>query len=215
MSQNPLKTLEKIMCDVTAMSQENLSCARGDITTRVSAPGARVVTPPVITNLSVGVGPSRTTPRLAPCQLPSARVLLATVSAASALWAATAHGQGHYDDPCRAPVKGYRAGQVIRAPVIAAIDGDSLCLALGPTPDRWLEIRESRWFAPEYHEKGGLAAKRVMESLIGRRAVCTIERGANRRVVSYDRVIASCRVDGVPIGVIMRAAGVREGGRGR
>lgn len=188
----------------------DLSCERAGITTHASAPGARVVTLPVITNLSVGVGPSRTKPRLAPCRLPSARVLLATVSAASALWAATAHA-----DPCTAPVSGYRAGQVISAPIVHGIDGDGLCLMLGRDPSQWLEIRLADFYAPELNERGGREAKRVMDRLVGRRAVCTVQRGHNGRTTSFDRVVASCRVDGVSIGDRLKSAGVVEGGRGR
>lgn len=118
-------------------------------------------------------------------------------------------------DPCTAPVSGYRPGQVISAPISYSGDGDSLCLALGRDPSQWLEIREADWMAPELNEPGGREAKRVMDRLVGRRAVCTVERGKNGRTSSFDRVIAACRVDGVPIGVRMRAAGIAEGGRGR
>lgn len=118
-------------------------------------------------------------------------------------------------DPCDAPVKGYRAGQVISAPIIYAGDGDSLCLALGRDRSQWLEIREARWFAPELNEPGGRAAKRAMDRLVGKRAVCTVERGQGGRTSSYDRVIAACRVEGRPISSIMQAAGIRQGGRGR
>lgn len=118
-------------------------------------------------------------------------------------------------DPCEAPVSGYKAGTVITAPIIHSIDGDGLCLMLGREPSRWLEIREARWFAPELREAGGREAKRVMDRLVGRRAVCTVERGQNGRTSSYDRVIAACRVDGRPIGAIMRESGIRPGGRGR
>ena len=37
-------------------------------------------------------------------------------------------------------------------------------------------------------------------------------RPRNGRVVVYDRVIATCRVNGRRVGDLMRAAGVREGG---
>lgn len=132
------------------------------------------------------------------------------IAAGLALVAGAAHA-----DPCEAPVSGYRAGTVITAPIIYAGDGDSLCLALGRDRSQWLEIREARWFAPELHEAGGREAKRVMDRLVGRRAVCTVERGQNGRTSSYDRVVAACRVDGQPIGAIMRAAGIQPGGRGR
>jgi len=55
-----------------------------------------------------------------------------------------------------------------------------------------------------------------MESLAyGRPAVCTVQRGKNGRTSSYDRVIASCSIDGVRLGALMRDAGVGEGGRGK
>lgn len=118
-------------------------------------------------------------------------------------------------DPCEAPVSGYRPGQVITAPIIYAGDGDSFCLALGRDPSRWLEVREARWFAPELREPGGQEAKRVMDRLVGRRAVCTVERGRGGSTRSYDRVIAACRVEGLPIAEHMRRAGIAPGGRGR
>lgn len=116
-------------------------------------------------------------------------------------------------DPCTAPVSGYREGQVITGPVVHGIDGDGFCLMLGRDPSEWLEIRTSDWSAPELSEPGGKAAKRVMDGLIGRKAVCTVQRGRNGATRSFDRVIASCRVEGVPVGVIMRTAGISEGGR--
>lgn len=45
-----------------------------------------------------------------------------------------------------------------------------------------------------------------------RNAQCVATRGRNRRVVSYDRVIATCRIGGRRIGDAPRAAGAREGG---
>ncbi|PIB91281.1 nuclease [Caulobacter sp. FWC2] len=132
------------------------------------------------------------------------------IAAGLALTAGAAHA-----DPCEAPVSGYRAGQVIAGPVIYAGDGDSLCVALGRDRAQWVEIREARWFAPELHEPGGREAKRVMDRLVGRRAVCIVERGQNGRTSSYDRVIAACSVDGRPIAEHMRRDGIAEGGRGR
>jgi len=116
-------------------------------------------------------------------------------------------------DPCEAPVRGFKAGDRISGLVWYSGDGDSLCVGPGPNPLTWIEIREADWFAPELHEPGGREAKAVMDRLVGRRAVCTVRRGQNGRVTSYDRVIASCSVDGVPIGVRMRAAGIAPGGR--
>lgn len=136
----------------------------------------------------------------------TARLALATITALAMATPALA-------DPCNAPVSGYREGQVITGPVVYAGDGDSLCLMLGRDPSEWLEIRTSDWSAPELSEPGGRVAKRVMDGLIGRKAVCAVQRGKSGRLTSYDRLFASCRVEGVPVGIWMRAAGISEGGR--
>lgn len=136
-------------------------------------------------------------------------IRLLTIAAAAALVASAAQA-----DPCEAPIRGFKPGDRISGVIRYAGDGDSLCV--GPSHDQntWIEIREARWFAPELREPGGREAKRVMDGLVGRRALCTVERGQNGRTSSYDRVIAACRVDGHPIGAIMNAAGIKPGGRG-
>lgn len=117
-------------------------------------------------------------------------------------------------DPCEAPVTGYKPGQVISGLVWHGIDGDGLCVGLSPDPATWVEVRESRFFAPELNQPGGREAKRAMDRQVGKRAVCTVERGTNGATRSYDRVIASCRIEGRSVAEIMGAAGVAEGGRG-
>jgi hypothetical protein len=47
---------------------------------------------------------------------------------------------------------------------------------------------------------------------MGRRLECVATRGRSGRVIVYDRVIATCRLDGRRVGDLLRAAGVREGG---
>jgi len=118
-------------------------------------------------------------------------------------------------DPCEAPVAGYKPGQKITGLVRYAGDGDSLCVGMSSDPSTWVEIREARWFAPELNEPGGRQAKKAMDRLVGRRAICTVERGHNGSTRSYDRVIAACVVNGQPISRIMARAGVGQGGRGR
>ena len=46
----------------------------------------------------------------------------------------------------------------------------------------------------------------------GRVLTCIAVRGRNGRVIIYDRVIASCRLNGRRVGDLLRAAGGREGG---
>lgn len=137
-------------------------------------------------------------------------IRLLTIAAGAALVASAAHA-----DACEAPVRGFKPGDRISGVIRYAGDGDSLCIGPNQDPNTWIEIREARWFAPELNEPGGREAKRVMDRLVGHRAACTVERGQNGKTSSYDRVIAACRVDGLPIGAIMQAAGIQAGGRGR
>lgn len=119
-------------------------------------------------------------------------------------------------DPCKAipdkgPMPSYLAqGRTFTGSVVYVGDGDSLCVALGPDPMQWVEVRVADFYAPELRAPGGPQAKATLERLtIGRQAVCA----AGRR--SYDRVVATCRIGGVSVGDLMRRAGVREGGNGR
>jgi endonuclease YncB( thermonuclease family) len=137
----------------------------------------------------------------------------ALTAAFAGLALALGMSQAHAD-PCTAPVRGFKAGDRLTGLIWYAVDGDGLCISNSPSPTTWIEIRESDFMAPELNEPGGRKAKVVMDRLVGRRAVCTVRRGFNGRVVSYDRVVAACRVDGRSIGEIMAGAGVAQGGRG-
>jgi endonuclease YncB( thermonuclease family) len=86
-------------------------------------------------------------------------------------------------------------------------DGDSLCVAVGPSPADWVEVRVSDFYAPELNAPGGQDAKAALERIAkGRRVECRSIRQ------SFDRVVAQCSVGGSSIGDLMRSAGVREGG---
>lgn len=103
-----------------------------------------------------------------------------------------------------------RSGQSFVGPVAYVGDGDSLCVALGPSRSKWAEVRLADFYAPEIHEPGGLEAKDTLSRLVeGKRVECVAEHR------SYDRVVAVCRLRGRSIGDLMRASGIREGGRGR
>jgi micrococcal nuclease len=119
-------------------------------------------------------------------------------------------------DPCKAipdkgPMPAYlKPGSTFSGPVSYVGDGDSLCVALGPSPTDWVEVRIADFYAPELHEPGGKEAKGALERFAkGRRVECV----AQHR--SYDRVVAVCRLQGVSLGGRMRAAGVIDGGSGR
>lgn len=119
-------------------------------------------------------------------------------------------------DPCKAipdrgPLPpGLRRGALFSGPVVYVGDGDSLCVGLGPGPTQWAEVRLADVYAPELAEPQGLAAKAVLSRIVmGRRLDCV----AGRR--SYDRVVATCRLEGRVVSDRLRAAGAPVGGRGR
>lgn len=125
-------------------------------------------------------------------------------------------------DPCKAlPDRGpapswARAGFTISGPVRYVGDGDSICVSASADPRTWVEIRLADFYAPELNEPGGETAKASMQKLTrDQQVTCTAVRGDGGRVVSYDRLIAVCRIRGVSLGDLMRRAGQREGGRGR
>lgn len=119
-------------------------------------------------------------------------------------------------DPCKAipdrgPMPSYlKRGATFSGPVTYVGDGDSLCVAVGQGAANWVEVRVEDFYAPELNAPGGREAKQTLTRLAyGKRAVCT----ASHR--SHDRVVATCRINGVSVGDLMRGAGVVEGGNGR
>lgn len=135
--------------------------------------------------------------------------LIGAVLATSAATAALA-------DPCKAipdrgPLPAYLyGGAVFSGPVVYIGDGDSLCVAVGPNQEKWVEVRLADFYAPELAEPGGHEAKRTLTRIVmGRRVSCV----ADHR--THDRVAASCSLNGRDLGDLMRAAGVPESGNGR
>lgn len=136
----------------------------------------------------------------------SPRVLLATV-VALLLTAAPA-----FADPCEGALPS-RAGERFSGQVRYVGDGDGLCVGASGDAAEWIEVRLADFNAPELNGPGGREAREVLQRVaMGRRAECVATPGRSRRVRSYDRVIAVCRIDGRSIGEIMRAANVAEGG---
>ncbi len=119
-------------------------------------------------------------------------------------------------DPCDSiPYKGpmpdhLRPREAFSGPVVYIGDGDSLCVAVGPSHAQWAEVRLADFYAPELHDAGGAEAKATLSRLVeGKRVECVAEHR------SYDRVVAVCRLRGRSIGDLMREAGVQEGGSGK
>lgn len=131
--------------------------------------------------------------------------------AALLLSAAAAHA-----DPCTAiPDKGpmpsgLKRGATFSGKVTYVGDGDSLCVATGPRKDQWVEVRVADFYAPEIGSKQGPAAKAALSRIAqGKQATCLAEKR------SWDRVVATCTIEGRSIAEHMRRAGVAEGGRGQ
>ena len=99
---------------------------------------------------------------------------------------------------------------VITARVASVVDGDGLILRSGE------EIRLGDFNAPEWNQEGGPEAKDALRAIAyGETVDCTPCEGARRagQCRSYDRIIATCRLNGQRLGDLMRARGIREGGR--
>lgn len=116
-------------------------------------------------------------------------------------------------DPCEGQLP-RRAGEVFSGAVRYVGDGDGLCVGQSSDPNTWIEVRLADFNAPELSSAGGPAAKAMLERIaMGRQAACTAGGGRTHRVISYDRVIATCRINGRRIGDLLREAGAEEGGR--
>jgi len=90
------------------------------------------------------------------------------------------------------------------------VDGDGLILSTGE------EIRLGDFNAPEWNQPGGAEAKEALSEIAyGEDIICTPCEGARnpKRCTSYDRIVATCRLNGKRLGDLMRARGIAEGGR--
>lgn len=115
-------------------------------------------------------------------------------------------------DPCKGRLPG-RAGEPFAGLVRYVGDGDSLCLGNTTEPATWIEVRLSDFGAAELRSPTGRADRDRLIRVVGRRRLdCVAVRGRDGRVIVYDRVIASCRLNGRRVGDLLRAAGGREGG---
>lgn len=117
-----------------------------------------------------------------------------------------------YADPCQAPLPA-QADLRFSGTVRYVGDGDSLCVGRTTDPNEWIEVRLADFDAPELHQAAGAAAKASLERIaLHQDVTCITERGRSGRVVSFDRVIARCRIGTDSIGDLLRQAGVVAGG---
>ena len=115
-------------------------------------------------------------------------------------------------DPCEGRLPS-RAGETFTGIVRYVGDGDSLCVGQSADPSTWIEVRLADFDAPELREPNGRRSRDFLIRTAGGRTVtCMAERGRSGRVISHDRVIAKCRVNGRRLGDLLRAARAPEGG---
>ena len=115
-------------------------------------------------------------------------------------------------DPCegRLPT---RPGEVFAGNVRYVGDGDSLCVGRTTDPNEWIEVRLADFDAPELREPDGRRGHEMLARLTrGREVNCVATRGRNGRVISHDRVIATCRLNGQTLGNLLRSRGAPQGG---
>jgi len=140
---------------------------------------------------------------------------IAILAAALALLATPALADPCKAIPDRGPVPTWiEPGAVFTGQVRHILDGDGLCVGNSPDPKTWVEVRLEDFYAPELREPGGQAAKATLSRITAGRTVrCVVTRRG--RVRSYDRVVATCTLNGRSLRDHMTAAGIREGGRGQ
>lgn len=115
-------------------------------------------------------------------------------------------------DPCEGRLPS-RAGETFTGIVRYVGDGDSLCVGQSADPATWIEVRLADFDAPELREPNGRRSRdALVRTANGRAVTCTATRGRGGRVISHDRVIATCRLNGRRLGDLLRDAGVPEGG---
>ena len=81
------------------------------------------------------------------------------------------------------------AGASFSGPVLQVLDGRTLCIAQGPTPDRWIQVRLA-----DVHDREARGA--LMAAAFARNVSCR----AIRR--DGDGVVASCNLSGAPLGQV-------------
>lgn len=134
-------------------------------------------------------------------------------SAAALFFAAIAVPGAALADPCEGRLPS-RQGETFSGTVRYVGDGDSLCVGTSADPASWIEVRLADFDAPELRQPLGRQSREFLVSIAYHREVtCTATRGRSGRVVSYDRAIATCRLNGRPLGDLLRAAGAPAGGR--
>jgi hypothetical protein len=101
---------------------------------------------------------------------------------------------------CAAAAPG--VGQRVSGPVLQVIDGDTLCVALGPTPDQWVRVRLADGVA-------GVSRAQLMAAAFAHTVDCDVVRA------EADGAVAVCAADGAPLAKAAAAVSPPPGDAGR
>lgn len=94
---------------------------------------------------------------------------IAAVSALVLMAASAARSQELCAAPPPAP------GAVVRGPVLHVLDGETLCVALGATPDRWLRIRLSPATSGPRRDVASPSRGALMSVAFGEMVTCALD----------------------------------------
>jgi hypothetical protein len=96
--------------------------------------------------------------------------------------------------PCTAAAPA--AGEVFSGPVMQVIDGSTLCVADGPTPDHWIRVRLS-------DVSGPAAWGALMAAAFSKDVICIADRRDGQGVVGR------CVFNGDPLGELVRTDAIK------
>lgn len=109
------------------------------------------------------------------------------ISSIAALFALAAAGSA-WAGPCQGPVPA--VGSELHGPVLHVLDGRRLCVALGATPDRWVEVAVTETGLTHASAASPRPRGALMAAAFGQNVTC--------KVVGRDGTtpIAACVLDG-------------------
>ncbi|WP_312084727.1 nuclease [Brevundimonas sp.] len=103
-------------------------------------------------------------------------------------------------DPCEGRLPN-QAGQAFPGVVRYVGDGDGLCVGDSANPATCIAVRLADFNAAALNAPGGRDARDQLRRLVmGRHLDCVATPGRSGRVIVYDRVIATCHLNGRRVG---------------
>lgn len=115
------------------------------------------------------------------------RPLLLSLLLAGGLAVGQAQAQ---DGVCRG--KAPEVGATLKGPVLHVIDGERLCVALGPATDQWVEVQVSD-ASLQKASAGKPARGSLMAAAFARNAACSVTG------IVDGRAVAACRIEDRPL----------------